>query len=293
MKLSFSTLGAPDWTFDEILRNGRDYGFDGVAFRGVRRELDLTKVPEFAPDQRKETVARLHDACLRPEMLLTSTRLVLASEGDRHAGLQSARDHIDLAADLGVPYVRVFGGLLPEGASREQARDWAVAGLRVLGEYGLSRQVMPLLETHDDFANTERLIEVMESVRHPNVGVLWDIHHPFRIGGERVADTWNRICRWVRSVDVKDSKVDPTARLGYRYVPIGKGDVPLAEALALLKPAGYDGTYTFEWEKLWHSDIPDAHMAFPDYVRKMRQLSVLGALRETDLEDDGQGYLRP
>ena len=68
----------------EILRKGRDHGFDGVAFRRMTRELDLTKAPEFAPDRRK---------------------------------LQSARDHFHLVADLGVSYVRVSAGRSPTVAS--------------------------------------------------------------------------------------------------------------------------------------------------------------------------------
>ena len=30
MKLSFSTLGAPDWSFDELLSTAADLGFDGI-----------------------------------------------------------------------------------------------------------------------------------------------------------------------------------------------------------------------------------------------------------------------
>ena len=49
MKLSFSTLGCPNWSFDEILLRANQYGYDGVAFRGLGGEFDLTKVPEFSP----------------------------------------------------------------------------------------------------------------------------------------------------------------------------------------------------------------------------------------------------
>jgi sugar phosphate isomerase/epimerase len=51
---------------------------------------------------------------------------------------------------------------------------------------------------------------------------------------------------------------------------MGDGDVPNIEALQLLKDAGYKGYLTFEWEKAWHPALPDAHVAFPDYVTKMK-----------------------
>lgn len=271
MKLSFSSLGCPEWSFDTILERAHSYGYDGIAFRGVAGELDLAKVPEFAPARRVETRRRLADQNLRPEMMLASTRLVLASAGEREAGLASAKEHIDIAADLGAPFVRVFGGPLPDGCTREQARDWAVEGLRSLGDYAAGTGVVPLLETHDDFSKTDRIAEVLELADHPHVGILWDIHHPFRIGGERIADSWARVSKWTRHCDIKDSRVDTTARLGYRYVLIGEGETPLTEALQLLKAARYHGSYTFEWEKKWHPELQEPEIALPDYIAKMKK----------------------
>ena len=49
MKLSFSTLGCPGWSFGEIVLRASQYGYEGVAFRGLGGQLDLTKVPEFFP----------------------------------------------------------------------------------------------------------------------------------------------------------------------------------------------------------------------------------------------------
>jgi hypothetical protein len=32
---------------------------------------------------------------------------------------------------------------------------------------------------------------------------------------------------------------------------------------------GYKGFYCFEWEKVWHPDLQDPEIAFPDYARVM------------------------
>src|SRR5688500_4522423 len=45
--LSFSTLGCPDWTFETILNFADEHGYDGIELRGILRQLDLTKCPEF------------------------------------------------------------------------------------------------------------------------------------------------------------------------------------------------------------------------------------------------------
>ena len=45
--LSFSTFGCPDWSFDQVLKFAVDNNYDGLELRGILRELDLTKCPEF------------------------------------------------------------------------------------------------------------------------------------------------------------------------------------------------------------------------------------------------------
>lgn len=47
MKISFTTLGCPNWDLDTICQKGREYGFDGVDFRGYLDSLDITKLPLF------------------------------------------------------------------------------------------------------------------------------------------------------------------------------------------------------------------------------------------------------
>ena len=272
MKLSFSTLGCPNWSFDEIVLRASQYGYDGVAFRGLGGELDLTKVPEFSPPARANTRRRLKEAGLATSMVLTSAAMMVADAERLEANLQLCRGHIDIASDLECPYIRVFGGQMPVGISYAAAVRRAGDRLHGLGDYAAPRGVCVLIETHDDWVVTSRLRQAVETADHPNVGVLWDVHHPVRIAGESVAQTWANIGPWVRSVDFKDSVTDFEARLGYRYVQIGDGEIPLKDALRILKSAGLDGWLTFEWEKVWHPDLADPSVAFPEFIARIRAL---------------------
>jgi sugar phosphate isomerase/epimerase len=271
MKLSFSTLGCPGWPFDELLERARGYGFDGIGLRGVRGELDLRKVPELGPDRLPETRRRLAAAGLVVSMALTSAKLIVPDD-QVEDNLALAESHIDIAAALGAPSIRVFGGQFPVGLSHQAAVVRAAERLRRLGDYAGGRGVVVLLETHDDFTDPALLRRVMEATEHPHVGVLWDVHHPFRIFGLGPQAAWDAIGPWVRSVDIKDSTPDFAARLGYRYVLPGAGDVPIAEALRLLAANGYDGWLTFEWEKLWHPDLVEPEVSFPAFIAEMRRL---------------------
>ena len=130
--------------------------------------------------------------------------------------------------------------------------------------------IAAVLEMHDDFTASVACREIMERTNHPFVKLLWDIHHPYRTSGEKIADTWTNIGRWVVDTHFKDSVPDATERLGYRYTLMGEGDVPNLEALQILKRNGFQGYLCLEWEKAWHAYLPDAHIAFPQYVSTMR-----------------------
>jgi sugar phosphate isomerase/epimerase len=271
MKLSFSTLGCPGWTFDEVLARGSAYGFDGVGFRGVAGELDLTKVPEFAEPRLPETRRRLEDAGLVASMILTSARLIVP-DAEVEANLALAESHIEIAAALDAPSIRVFGGQFPIGLSHAMAVARAAERLQRLGDFAASRDVVVLLETHDDFTDPALLRRVMEAANHPSVAALWDIHHPYRLLGTPMQTAWDEIGPWVRSIDIKDSITDASARLGYRYVELGAGEIPVAEALRILSANGYDGWLTFEWEKIWHPELAEPEIAFPAFIAAMRRM---------------------
>ena len=47
MKISFMTLGCPNWDIDTICARGQEYGYDGVDLRGYLDQIDVTLLPEF------------------------------------------------------------------------------------------------------------------------------------------------------------------------------------------------------------------------------------------------------
>ena len=96
--------------------------------------------------------------------------------------------------------------------------------LRDLGDHAATRGVKVLIESHDDWVVPAFLRRALEAADHPNIGALWDIHHPYRIAGISINDAWEALGPWVAAIDVKDSREDFTARLGYRYVKIGEGE---------------------------------------------------------------------
>jgi hypothetical protein len=46
--------------------------------------------------------------------------------------------------------------------------------------------------------------------------------------------------------------------------------------ISLLQQNGYEGYYTFEWEKKWHPELEGGEVAFPQYVEYMKALKPIG-----------------
>ena len=59
------------------------------------------------------------------------------------------------------------------------------------------------------------------------------------------------------------------------YVLFGGGEFPILECLELLEEGGYDGWYSYEWEKMWHPELEPPELALPLFAGKIRQFHAL------------------
>ncbi len=267
MKLAFTTLGCTDWDLDTIIARAVEYGFDGVDFRGYRGELAIYELPEFTTDL-DATVAKFADAALAVPCLSTSARVCAKPD----EALEEIRRYAPLCEAVGATMMRVFGGALGE-MSRDQGIDVAAETLRKAGAIAADHGAMVLLETHDAWFDANHLKAVMQQADSPAVGVLWDVMHPFNHGGEAPATTVTVLGEWIRYTHIKDAKRGDDGKL--HLCLVGDGDLPLADCLARLRTGGYDGYLTLEWEKQWHPELDEPEVAYPKYVKTMRDL--LGA----------------
>lgn len=242
-------------------------GYDGIELRFLADQRDLLKAPELQKEMLPLTKQQLKEA--RVAVCCVDTSVLLVQEDE--AMMEAGRLHIDLAAELSAPFVRVFGGRIPEGTSRSAAMQTAAKNFLRLAEYAGGKRVDVLVETHDDFSTSESVAELIRRTNHPSAGVLWDIHHPFRFHGETPAQAFAAIGPHVKHVHVKDSILLGEGK--FRYCLLGEGDVPVAQCLNLLKTAGYNGWIVLEWEKTWHPELEEPEVVFPHFIEKINKVT--------------------
>ncbi|MCP4168612.1 MAG: sugar phosphate isomerase/epimerase [Chloroflexi bacterium] len=273
MKISLMTLGCPDWDLDTICRKGRAYGFDGIDFRGLLDEIDITKLPAFTTGV-AATKRKLADAGLEVSGISSSIRV--CDRENLANNVEEAMRTIAVAQALDARNIRVFGrGDLDKYTHSELAEIGCDCMNRILALEGATA-LHWLFETHDNWIRARDCKLLLDNIASPAFGALWDMGHTARVGGESPAESYAAIGQRVGYTHVKDAvynRTHPKAMEdGWRYVLPGQGELPLADALTLLKRNGYDGWILFEHEKRWRPNLPEPEVAFPAFVEWVRPL---------------------
>ncbi len=268
-KLSFSTLGCPDWPFDKIIDFAKDNNYKGIEVRGILHEMDLTKVPEFSSsDAISVTLKKMKDRDLVFVDLGSSAAMHLPKGDERTKNLDEGKRFIDLAQKLNCPYVRVFPNQLPKDRDRQESLNLIMDGLRELGDYASKTNVTVLLESHGELIYKKDLLTVMQGAAGPHVGLVWDICNMWIATKEPPVDVYAILKPYIHHTHIKDLKIIDGKE---EYVLLGTGIVPIFQAVDLLYKNNYPGYYSFEWEKLWHPEILDPQIALADYPVAMKK----------------------
>lgn len=245
MKYAFNTASAPNLTLTELLAAAREYGYDGLEIRsgiGHAHGIDIATGRERRQALRKEA----EETGIVLAALGVTSRFTLAEQTEAQIG--AAEQAIGLAADMGIPCVRLFCGRIAADDSRDKARERVVSALRRLAPVGARHGVALLLETHDDWSAPRELAEVLRRIDHPSVAALWDVLHTQHEGEASPAEAVSALGPWLRHVHVHDGVRKPQGEAGHpHYRPLGGGDVDHAQVIRALNGIGYTGWLSGEW----------------------------------------------
>jgi sugar phosphate isomerase/epimerase len=161
------------------------------------------------------------------------------------------------ADSWGATYIRAFGGGTwgkpLTDTDYNQAAHTVAWWYRERKRHGWQTEL--LLETHDGFSASTPCRNLMARLTEP-IGIIWDSHHTWRLGGESPLESWSQLSRWIRHVHVKDSIGKPSARHPFTYVLPGDGEMPLGQVVEILNEHQFTGAVSLEWERLWHPYLP-------------------------------------
>lgn len=251
MKLSFSTRGWQNRSWDELVDLATEMEFNGIEVSDVQANESFSgKGAPFDPSIARATARDLRGKGL--EIPVFDTTIDISEDVDR---TEEVKRLIDLAAIAGAQSVSV--------KAHHDNEDRVRAALSALIDYARERKVAILLETTGIYADTERLVKMLDEFASDYIAALWDVHHPVRDFGEKPAITIRNLGAYVRHVHMRDSSDDGDFNL------VGEGTLPIADVMRALASVNYDGFVSIECEPTWIDGLDDPSVIFPYYVNYM------------------------
>ncbi len=263
MKIAFSTLGCPDFSWPDIYTMATDLGFDGIEIRGLGKDIFSVNGKPFTESQLDETLKKLKSLHLEIPCLSSGCCLKFTEKAEEN--YKEILQYIQLAARLGTPYVRILADLepLPCGEVDDKA---VLAQLKRLAPAAAASGVTLLVETNGVYADTSRLRDLLENAASDSVAALWDIHHPYRFAHETPDKTVQNLGAYIKYVHVKDS-VAQDGKIQYRMM--GEGDMPIDDMVLALRSTNFEGYISLEWVKRYMPELSDAGVVFPQFINFM------------------------
>ena len=255
MKLSFSTRGWGDLSWEELVDSALDMKFTGIEVYNLFKFPALTgRGGPFHKYSVAATVRTLRDKKLTIPCLDTSMDI---SECEANADVIG--DMMGYAHDAQIPYV--------VGWASSPNEDMIRRNLEKLLPLAENLGICLLIKTSGIYADTARLRQLLESYASDWLGALWDMHHPYRDFGESADTTIKNLGTYVKHVHLRDSDDKHTYNL------IGEGNMPVADMIRALASINYDGFISLEWKPEWMEDLQDREIIFPHFVNYMSRFN--------------------
>ena len=145
--------------------------------------------------------------------------------------------------------------------------------------------IVLLIKTNGAFSDTAKLRGLLDEYATDYLGVLWDVHHPYRDCGETPDETIKNLGAYVKHVHLRDSDDKDT------YTLVGEGSMPIADLIRALYSVDYAGYLSLEWKTEWMEDLPELDVILPHFVNYMQRFaSTRGKKKMLYPNHDGTGW---
>ena len=250
MKLSFSTKGWHNKSFDEFCNIARELKFGGIELHNINGELFKNKDGAFHGYAAAATVRRLY------EMKLELPCIDVISDICEEGAIAETESCIKIAEDLHAPNIRIKSA----ECDSDTAKKFITAVLPKAEKAGVTL----VIETSGAFSNTAVLRELLDSFASDNLAALWDMYSTFFKAGEQPEETIKNLGAYVKHVHIKDFD-------GEGFCLIGEGKLPVGDMMSALRSVNYDGFISLEWDPAWCEGLDDSEIIFSHFVNFISQ----------------------
>ena len=199
------------------------------------------------------------------------------ASGTEPGALDDLLHHVNIAAAMGADVMRICaGGRRTRTLGWTEHRALLLPLLKRAADYAAGHDVVLAIENHIDLS-TEEMIELVETLDHPSIGVCLDTANNLRLF-EDAAVAVERLAPYAKAVHLKDITAfrgSPREFGFWPSVPLGRGLIDLPRALQHLRDAHYTGLLALEIDFL-HPDYPGEEAAIAESIAHLRSLLIGG-----------------
>ncbi|MBQ7246939.1 MAG: AMP-binding protein [Lachnospiraceae bacterium] len=273
MNLSFSTRGRTQTPWENLTEMALENGFTGIEVYDAYKDALLTGPSgPLHTYHAASTLRSLREMGLCIPLLDSSCRV--------GCGDNDALSNLEFLISLACMVQARFVALRSDAASVEDVRR----DLDILLPSAEKAGVTLLIKTNGLFSDTALLRDLLDAYASDSLGVLWDVHHPFRDCGETPDQTIRNLGAYIKHVHLRDSND------AGQYELVGEGTLPIPDVIRALSSVDYDGFISLEWKIEWMTDLPYLDVILPHFVNYMHRFeSTRGKKKRLYPNHDGTG----
>lgn len=270
MKLSFTTMATPKLDHRGAIELAKRFGFHGV---DIRCSDHLGEAKLSAPTKELRIVEEdFRDAGLTIPGVLCYNSIDEAAQECWQMMYDELERLVHLAEELGARSIRMFGGKLEGVASVAKYMGQSAAVIREVLKVTESDETEPVrivIQNHVGSYDSLQSVQLAELVDSPRFGIVYSPDHTALMREGEFEAVLKAVRPWTKELYIAD-----LAQEDGKLVSVlpGTGAVPLRDMVGFFRDHGFDGYYTFKWEKIWNDRLPAADVALPHYVAFMHSL---------------------
>ena len=195
-----------------------------------------------------ETSALLQKYGIKISQVAAGNDFLQKTEEDLNRQVWMLGELCKIVKDLGFNQLRVDGGWPKDGVAEKDYRDLIVKGVSKAVEMAEKEDVYLALDNHGTVTNDIFLqTDILKTVNSRHLGANLDTMN-YRWYGypvDELSDIYRDIAPYTLHTHLKDGT---GSRAEYKGAVLGEGEIPVADAIKILKDAGYDGVWCVEYE---------------------------------------------
>lgn len=259
MNLSFSTNRWGNISLESFIDIAKEYKFQGI---------EIHDINEVTTEQASEINHKL----LENKVKISCIDMISDVSGDVDTSFKEFLNCVELCITLHTPYIRIKSA----SDNEENVVKFVEKTLPVAEK----NNIVILVETVGIYADTSKLIELLNSFASDNLAALWDLHYPYREHKESPEETVKNLGAYIKHVHMKDSDGENSYNL------VGEGSLPIADIMNALRSINFDGFISIEWDPSWDNEIADLDIIFPHFISYMSRYNDLSRAKSTLYENN-------